>query len=85
VTHGDLPLSPIHWTFQGVDTLNNQRGVEVAKFGAKSSILTIESVDILHSGVYSCGVSNKAGNVSKSYELVVNGIVYTHTLQFGND
>lgn len=73
VTHGDTPLSTIHWTFQGTDTINNQRGVEISRFGPKSSILTIESVDFLHSGVYSCGVSNRAGNISKSVELVVNG------------
>ena len=73
VAHGDLPLSPIQWTFQGIDTINNQRGIEISRLGPKSSILTIESVDFLHSGVYSCGVSNRAGNVSKSVELVVNG------------
>ena len=72
MTQGDLPLDSIQWTFQGHDTLNSLKGVQISRVGQKSSILTIE-VDYSHSGVYSCVVSNPAGTDTHSAQLVVMG------------
>ena len=81
ITQGDIPLhSSLRWTFQGLDTVNNQKGIQVSKLGPKSSILSIPELDVSHSGVYSCVVSNRIGNISKSVELVVNG-TYIKCLQ----
>lgn len=73
VSQGDMPLSSFSWTFQGIDSLSKQRGVEVSRFGPTTSILTISSVDVSHGGVYSCIVSNRAGNATHSAELVILG------------
>lgn len=71
VTQGDLPVS-MQWTFQGNETLNNQRGVQISKVGKKSSILTIEA-EYSMNGIYSCRATNLAGTATHSAELVVMG------------
>jgi len=74
VSQGDMPLQSFSWTFQGhEDALNQQKGVEISKFGPTTSILTIQSVDLHHSGTYNCFVSNRAGNASHSAQLIVLG------------
>ena len=74
MTQGELPLqSSLHWTFQGHDTVNNQKGIQISRLGPKSSMLSIPELDVTHNGLYSCIVSHQGGNISKSIELVVNG------------
>ena len=71
---GDLPIA-IQWTFQGIGTaLNTQNGVEISRFGPKTSLLSINNLNHnIHTGNYSCTVSNIAGNVTHSAELSVLG------------
>ena len=73
-SEGDLPVA-IQWTFQGIGTaLNKQNGVEISRFGPKTSILSIDNFNHnIHSGNYSCTISNAAGNVTHTAELVVLG------------
>lgn len=49
-------------------------GIAVFKGGNKNSMLTIDSVTDKHSGTYTCIAENKAGVVSYSTVLNVNGI-----------
>ena len=73
-SEGELPID-IQWTFQGIGTaLNTQNGVEISRFGPKSSILSITDLNHnIHTGNYSCTVSNTAGKVTHSAELSVLG------------
>ncbi|XP_063893548.1 cell adhesion molecule Dscam1 isoform X17 [Helicoverpa armigera] len=69
VTHGDQPVL-IDWT------VNNQSaksipGVRVSNADRRSSVLTIESVDATHAGLFNCTASNAAGIVSHTTDLVV--------------
>jgi len=74
VTQGELPPhSSLHWTFQGHDTINEKKGIQVSRLGPKSSMLSIPELDTSHNGFYSCIASHQGGNVSESIELVVNG------------
>ncbi|GBP44660.1 Hemicentin-2 [Eumeta japonica] len=70
VTHGDLPVT-IDWVF-------NQKsaklipGIRVNQADKRSSLLTIESVDERHAGVYNCSARNAAGLVFHAVHLTVN-------------
>jgi len=78
LTQGSLsPNSAFHWTFQGhSNSIEKLNGIEISRVGSKSSMLTIIEVDVSHAGLYSCIVSNQnGGNVSKSLELVVHGMI----------
>lgn len=79
ITHGDQPVR-IEWT------INNQSahfvpGTRVSTVDRRSSVLTIESVDAKHAGLYNCSASNAAGVASYTTELVVKG-ARNHYLRF---
>jgi hypothetical protein len=71
VQTGDAPIS-ITWTLKG-DVVSSQQGLSTAQIGVRASILSIDSVGYRHSGVYTCLARNKAGSMSHSAELKVNG------------
>lgn len=67
-------------------TINNQSahfvpGTRVSTVDRRSSVLTIESVDAKHAGLYNCSASNAAGVASYTTELVVKG-ARKHYLRF---
>ncbi|KAI8422223.1 hypothetical protein MSG28_006118 [Choristoneura fumiferana] len=69
ITHGDQPVR-IEWT------VNNRSadaipGTRVSTIDRRSSVLTIESVDAKHAGLYNCTATNAAGTASHATELVV--------------
>jgi len=73
VAQGDTPVQ-ITWSFQGFDaSLNTQHGIQIKKFGHRSSILMIESVSAENSGVYVCTGSNHAGIANYTVSLKING------------
>lgn len=72
ISKGDLPIKII-WLLNGKD-IQSFAGIVTNRVNKKLSTLSIESVDASHSGEYSCVASNKAGNVSFSAYLHVNGI-----------
>lgn len=75
IAQGDLPKnSSFQWTVQGHDTVSGTKGIQISRFG-QSSILVIPELDVTHSGTYTCIITNQnGGNVSKSVELVVQGM-----------
>ncbi|KAJ2950045.1 hypothetical protein O0L34_g11384 [Tuta absoluta] len=69
ITHGDQPVR-IEWTVNN-RSANTIPGTRVSTIDRRSSVLTIESVEAKHAGVYNCTASNAAGVASYSTELVV--------------
>ena len=58
---------------QGKD-MSSDISISTTQLGSSASMLSIESVDYTHSGTFTCKVSNKAGYVTHTTELKVNGI-----------
>ena len=72
ISKGDEPLK-VSWSLKG-DVVSSEPSLTTTMIGKRTSILIIDSVGYRHSGVYTCHSSNKAGSVSYSTELRVNGI-----------
>lgn len=68
---GDLPMT-FTWEFQG-SVLNPSVDVNIVKFGPRSSVLSLSSVEAHHQGVYVCEVTNAAGTTQYATKLKVNG------------
>lgn len=81
IVKGDLPIS-IKWTLNGQPLTNGENGVTIAKLTAKSSILSINSVDKEHKGVFRCHAENMAGTDDYSSVLHVNGIPSKFAIPF---
>lgn len=75
VTKGDLPLT-INWMINDDPAMNNER-VKIMLVNAYTSILTIDSLQLGHSGNYSCIVQNEADRVSQSQLVIIQGIYET--------
>ena len=71
VLNGDAPFT-FTWSMQG-EVVHTEPGLTTNQIGGRTSMLTINSIGHRHSGHYTCTVSNKAGQVSESTELKVNG------------
>ncbi|XP_062527443.1 cell adhesion molecule Dscam2 isoform X17 [Bombyx mori] len=69
VTHGDLPVR-IEWTFNN-KSVNSVPEIRINTNDRRSSVLTIESVDAKHAGVFNCTATNAAGVASHISELIV--------------
>jgi hypothetical protein len=72
VTKGDFPIT-ITWKFNN-RFVNDIPGVTVSQINKRISTISIDSVEALHSGNFTCIAVNKAGSVSYSAVLNVNGI-----------
>nr|XP_024214185.1 Down syndrome cell adhesion molecule-like protein Dscam2 isoform X34 [Halyomorpha halys] len=70
VSKGDKPLT-ISWSFHG-EELSSHMGIETAKWGDRSSILTITSAMAAHSGNYTCTATNRAGSTNYTTSIHVN-------------
>ena len=73
ITAGDEPLQ-IRWSFHG-HSISSDQGISTTNIGSRTSILMIQNVGHRHRGNYTCLASNKAGNISHTAELRVNGRV----------
>lgn len=71
VSKGDFPLQ-ITWTHNSLPIASSD-GVAVAKTSKRVSQLTIDSVQAIHAGDYTCTARNKAGEASYTAVLNVNG------------
>lgn len=49
-------------------------GITTTRINKRLSSLSIEDVQAEHSGTYTCNVTNRAGSVTYSANLVINGI-----------
>lgn len=76
ITHGDQPVR-IDWTINN-RSANFVPGTRVSNVDRRSSVLTIESVDAKHAGLYNCTAANAAGVASHTTELVVKGANNNH-------
>ena len=71
VSKGDQPLT-LSWSLKG-DEVSSEPGLSTNTLGARTSMLTIDSVGYRHSGMYTCTAKNAAGVASQTAELKVNG------------
>lgn len=71
VIKGDLPVE-ITWTLNGKN-IKTVDGVNTMKTKQRVNQLSIDDVQALHSGEYTCIARNKAGNATFSAYLRVNG------------
>lgn len=69
---GDLPIN-ITW-FHNDKPIGYNEGIIISRVSKKVSTLTIDDVQEVHSGNFSCVAQNVAGLTSYSTELHVNGI-----------
>ena len=76
VTEGDEPFN-IAWSLHG-HNLTSDLGITTSNIGGRTSLLMIPKVNYKHMGNYTCKASNKAGSVSHTASLKVNG---THRFQ----
>lgn len=72
ITKGDLPLE-IRWFLNDNLLVNNQNSIKISKFGARTSVLNIDSLNDQHRGVYKCLAINIAGKSESESTLFVNG------------
>lgn len=73
IVKGDFPVE-IKWRHNGKDIDSNNPDTVVTRINRHMSAISIESVAARHAGEYSCIATNRAGNVSHSTILAVNGI-----------
>ncbi|XP_019890710.1 cell adhesion molecule Dscam2 [Musca domestica] len=71
VLKGDLPLT-IHWTLNSEPITSGQDGFTVIKMNARTSYLSIESLEAKHRGIYRCIAVNVAGLAEHAAELQVH-------------
>nr|CAH7736157.1 unnamed protein product [Callosobruchus chinensis] len=83
VHKGDLPIN-FSWLHNNV-SIGYLEGVLISKAGKKASTITIDSVQAVHSGVYTCVAENKAGNDKFSARLNVNVLPQIIPFTFGED
>lgn len=77
IAKGDKPIS-IKWTFNSNDA---NVGVQLTtkRLSDKASMLSILAAHAYHTGNYTCTATNRAGSVSHTTSITVNG-TYTATL-----
>nr|XP_017031932.1 Down syndrome cell adhesion molecule-like protein Dscam2 isoform X36 [Drosophila kikkawai] len=71
VLKGDLPLE-IHWILNGESVKTGVDGFTVMQLNARTSYLSVDSLEAKHRGSYSCVAKNLAGRAIYSAELQVN-------------
>ena len=71
VSKGDEPLK-LSWSFYG-HNLTSGQGITITEIGTRISMLVINSIGHRHMGIYTCKAENKAGSVTRSASLKVNG------------
>lgn len=70
-----LPRAIFRWTYFGLSLpiVSGQRSISVTRLNARTSVLSVDSLDAQHRGVYKCMAQNKAGRTNFQSELAVNG------------
>lgn len=70
---GDAPYK-VTWSYKGPRKSQIPPGVSFIRLGKHPSILTIPIVSPIHRGEYTCDISNAAGSVNHTTNLIVNGM-----------
>ena len=71
VIKGDFPIT-ISWALNN-QSISDISGVTISQINKRISSLSIESVEAIHTGMFTCTAVNKAGSTSYSAVLNVNG------------
>ncbi|KAJ8967482.1 hypothetical protein NQ314_002796 [Rhamnusium bicolor] len=79
---GDIPVK-FNWTLNE-RPLATLQGVNIASFGKKTSVVSIDSVNEFHAGNYTCFAENRAGFSSFSTSLVVKVLPHIVPFSFGD-
>lgn len=79
VAKGDLPLD-IFWSLNSKPIISGEHSVTILRMTARTSILSVDSLDAHHRGSYKCMARNKAGQSEHHSELQVNGGFNRHIL-----
>lgn len=58
--------------------VSGQHSFSIVRMNARTSVLSIDSLDARHRGVYKCSARNKAGHSEYQSELHVNGAFSTY-------
>lgn len=74
IVKGDFPVE-ILWQFNGIPINFGDDDIVITRINRHMSAVSIESVAARHAGEYTCTAMNRAGNVSHSTTLAVNGII----------
>lgn len=72
VAKGDVPLD-IFWSLNSMPILHGQHSFSVLRVNARTSVLSVDSLDAQHRGVYRCMARNGAGQAEHYSALEVNG------------
>lgn len=72
VAKGDLPID-IFWSLNSLPIMSGQHSITVTRLNARTSVLSVDSLDAQHRGIYKCMAQNKAGRNDFQSELSVNG------------
>ncbi|CAH1979439.1 unnamed protein product [Acanthoscelides obtectus] len=83
VSKGDTPLD-ITWLLNG-RLVKNGDGISTIPIGQRTNLLTINSVQPEHAGVYTCLASNKGGSATLNAELLVNVLPHITPFAFEED
>lgn len=73
VAKGDLPLD-IFWSLNSLPIISGQHSISITRLNARTSVLSADSLDAQHRGVYKCMAHNQAGRNDFQSELAVNGV-----------
>lgn len=73
VPKGDLPVE-IYWTLNADPIITGEDSFTIMRLNARTSALSIESLNGRHRGQYKCITKNKAGISEFSAELKINGM-----------
>ncbi|GAB6026403.1 Down syndrome cell adhesion molecule-like protein 1 [Chamberlinius hualienensis] len=82
VSQGDVPLN-FKW-FKNGAAIPSNFGIVTRKFDEKTESLSIENVSSVHSGTYTCVVTNRAGTAIQAAELLVRVPPKIVPFRFGN-
>lgn len=76
ISKGDRPIS-IKWTFKTINANDVSVQLKSKRLSDKASMLSILAASANHTGNYTCTATNRAGSVSHTTSIIVNG---THQL-----
>lgn len=72
ILKGDLPLD-IFWTLNNEPIAKGSDGFNIMKLNARTSYMSVDSLEAKHRGTYRCIAVNLAGLAEYAAELQVNG------------
>lgn len=62
--------------------VSGQHSFSIVRMNARTSVLSIDSLDAKHRGVYKCSARNKAGHSEYQAELHVNGAFFKNIFTY---